>query len=316
MATIPIAVISNALRIGITGILTNSYGVKVAEGFFHGSSAIVLFLVAFAFLFLVGRILAFFPPHGRPMKGLSKSENLINDPPAENLLDDPAAENKQNINAAFFTSIALLIVVGILSLSTKALPAVKIRGGIESFPVAFTGWQGRSEMVDPEIIAKSGAEESFSAFYKSEKYKDVALYIGYRSTAFLSNENFFHSPTVCIPSSGWQNLGTSVHIIKEVPLFGQLKVTTMVIQSGTVRQLVYFWFQTKNKATYDKNINRFHLSLHAIKRDNTHDLFIRPITLIYPGESIEDAEKRMDQFVRDMMTALLQFLEERQYEGK
>jgi len=47
-------------------------------------------------------------------------------------------------------------------------------------------------------------------------------------------------------------------------------------------------------------------------RDNTHDLFIRPITPIYPGESIEDAEKRMDGFVRDMMTTLLQFLKDKQ----
>jgi len=56
--------------------------------------------------------------------------------------------------------------------------------------------------------------------------------------------------------------------------------------------------------------------IHAMKRENTHDLFIRPITPIYPGESVEDAQKRMDQFVRDMMPVLLQFLKENQYEEK
>ncbi len=79
-----------------------------------------------------------------------------------------------------------------------------------------------------------------------------------------------------------------------------------------IRQLVYFWFQTKDEATYDKNINRFHLSLHAIRRDNTYDLFIRPITPINSAEGIEHAETRLDGFVREMMPVLLQFLKEKQ----
>ncbi len=81
-------------------------------------------------------------------------------------------------------------------------------------------------------------------------------------------------------------------------------------QLGT-KQLVYFWFQTKNKATHDKNINRFHLALHAIRMDNTYDLFIRPIMNIKPNETIKDAEKRMDQFVREMMNVLLNFVSEK-----
>ena len=51
--------------------------------------------------------------------------------------------------------------------------------------------------------------------------------------------------------------------------------------------------------------------MHAIIRGNTHALFMRPI---YPDEKVEEAEKRMDQFVRDMMGMLLQFLKEKQYE--
>ena len=80
--------------------------------------------------------------------------------------------------------------------------------------------------------------------------------------------------------------------------------------------MVYFWFQTKDQETPDKNVNRFHLALHALKRDNTHDLFIRPIALIGPSEKIEDTEKRMDKFVCDMMAALFTFLQERQFEEK
>jgi len=309
LATMPIAVAANALRIGITGILTERFGGAMAEGFFHGFSGWVLFVVAFAFLFAIGRILRFFPP--KPSSPSGRVRDAQSDQEAS---QRTGAES--NINRGFVVCLAILALVGLATLSTKALPPIKIRGDLKSFPLVFSCWQGRSEPVDPEIIAQSGAEEAFSGKYGSDEFGAVSLYLGYRSTAFLSDENFFHSPTVCLPSSGWTAPQTSTHIIGNVPRFKRLVVTEMVIANAGTRQLVYFWFQTKDQETPDKNVNRFHLALHALKRDNTHDLFIRPIALIGPGEKIEDTEKRMDKFVCDMVAALFTFLQERQFEGK
>ena len=137
--------------------------------------------------------------------------------------------------------------------------------------------------------------------------------MGYRSTAFMETENFFHTPTVCLPASGWKEISTETRTVRNVPVFGNLPVTEMVIEHMGTKQLVYFWFQTKSRATDDKNVNRFHLSLHALTRDNTHDLFIRPILIIRPGESLDEARARMDQFVRDMMGAVDAFLKAKQY---
>lgn len=306
LTTIPIAIITNALRIGATGILANYYGVKVAEGFFHGFSGWVIFMVAFAFLFLMGRLLRLFPPHGLLQEDEDRAMSATNERNAPIIPDN---------RGAFFTAIAMMIVFGLLSLSTRILPPIMMQGGIASFSLSIAEWQGRSEFISPDIIEKSGAEESFSANYRNRKSDSVSLYIGYRSTAFLSNENFFHTPTVCLPSSGWETKSISTREIQDVPKYGRLKVSTMIIENFGVRQIVYFWFQTKDKTSHDKNINRFHLALHAIKRDNTYDLFIRPITMVRPNETIEDAEKRMDGFVRDMMNELLKFLMEKQQAG-
>jgi exosortase D (VPLPA-CTERM-specific) len=301
-ATIPISILINILRIGMTGILTARYGVGMAEGFFHDFSGWAIFIVAFAFLFLLGRILAFFPPKNYAGKTFDAADKAL-----------PAGKHG-SVNKAFLTSVVLLLIVGALSMSTMALPAIKIRGGIEKFPLEFAGWHGQAEVVDPETVIRSGAEESFSGFYTKNDHDAVSLYVGYRSTAFLSNENFFHSPNVCLPSSGWRTIEESTHVVAAVPSFGNIKVTKMVMDYMGKKSLVYFWFQTKDKATDDKSVNRFHLAMHAIKRDNTHDLFIRPITALQPGERIEDAEKRLDQFVREMMAELLRFLKDAQYE--
>jgi exosortase A len=58
LSTFPIAIIANAARVTGTGILAHHYGDKVAQGFFHGFSGWILFVVAFICLFLVGAMLS------------------------------------------------------------------------------------------------------------------------------------------------------------------------------------------------------------------------------------------------------------------
>jgi exosortase D (VPLPA-CTERM-specific) len=298
-ATIPIAVLTNGLRIGITGILTNSYGPKVAEGFFHEFTGWGLFMASFAFLLLLGWTLKFLPTKMVPAGGAAEAPSEF------------TKGRVGNINISFLVSVALLLLVAALSWSTGALPPVKLQGGIAEFPLVFADWRGRSEVVDPEIVVKSGAEESFSGIYQNSKDEVISLYVGYRRTAFMENENFFHSPTVCLPSSGWNVIRTTTRKVSGVPSFPNLAVTEMVTENMGTKNIVYFWFQTKNQSTPDKNINRYHLAMHAIKRDNTYDLFIRPVMHVLPNENIEDAEKRLDQFIREMMGVMIPFLKER-----
>ena len=304
VVTLPIAVFTNVLRIGIAGILTYQWGPEMAEGFFHDFQGWAIFMVALVILFAFGRLLNMIWPNRETREKVEELEKTI-----------PSNQKGRGNIAAFCTSIILLAAVAGLTLNVSALPPIKIKGGIASFPTQFASWKGKPEAVDPEIIDASGAEEAFSCFYSNGQGEGISLYMGYRSTAFLENENFFHSPTVCLPSSGWKVLEKSKHVIRNVPKFGTLPVTEMLVESMGHKQLVYFWFQTKDKVTYDKNINRFHLALHALKKDNTHDLFIRPIAPVKAGESIETARMRLDGFTRRMMGTLLSFLDENQITG-
>lgn len=304
MAAIPIGILINALRIATTGILVNFWGTSLAEGFFHDFTGGVFFIVALAFLFLVSLILRKLPPKEPPGTSRTSTEG-----------SEFASVRKSNINPAFYTSVLTLAIVGALTWSTGTLPPIKIKGGIQSFPLVIGAWEGRSESVDAQITEKSGAEESFYALYKQPGIAVVTLYMGYRSSAFLDNENFFHSPTICLPSQGWAT-EVSTHLIHDVHGLGRLKVSKIVAENMGTRDLVYFWFQTKDKTSPDKDTNRFDLTMHAIVRNNTYDLFIRPVTRISPNEATADAEKRMDGFVRDMVPTLVKFLSERQYEEK
>jgi exosortase len=56
-ATVPIAILTNAMRVAGTGIAAHYYGPEAAQGFFHTFSGWLVFVVAFILMFLVTRLL-------------------------------------------------------------------------------------------------------------------------------------------------------------------------------------------------------------------------------------------------------------------
>lgn len=304
--TIPIAIITNGIRIGITGVLASMYGSSVAQGFFHGFSGWIVFMFAFALLFLF---------HFLFLKRVWKKTHR---PAGVNRHGKEVDNLPDHIGSAggvlpVVVCCLSLIVAGTLSCTTSVLPPIHVRGGMQSFPMTINAWQGKQEPMDLDIIQRSGAQDALNTVYTREGSPPISLYMGYRGSPFVESTNFFHSPGVCLPAAGWKTIDSSRYTIHNIPHFNDLTVSMMVIEKTGQRQLVYYWFQTKDHVSSNVNINRFHLALHAITRDNTCDLFIRPITPIYPGETVENAQKRMDRFVREMMAELLRFLKEKQY---
>lgn len=53
-AAIPIAILTNGLRVFVTGVLAQHWGAKAAEGFFHEFAGLAVFVLAMGLLILVG----------------------------------------------------------------------------------------------------------------------------------------------------------------------------------------------------------------------------------------------------------------------
>jgi exosortase len=62
LATIPVSIAANGLRVAGTGVAAHYYGPAAADGFFHTFSGWLVFVVAFAMLFVVHRVLAWLVP--------------------------------------------------------------------------------------------------------------------------------------------------------------------------------------------------------------------------------------------------------------
>jgi exosortase len=62
IAAVPIAILTNALRVSGTGVLAHYYGTGVADGFFHSFSGWVIYISAALLMFAVGWVLDRFQP--------------------------------------------------------------------------------------------------------------------------------------------------------------------------------------------------------------------------------------------------------------
>jgi exosortase len=67
LSTIPIAIVTNGLRVAGTGLAAHYYGPEAAEGFFHTFSGWLVFIAAFALLFVVVQVIRRLAPDRRPV---------------------------------------------------------------------------------------------------------------------------------------------------------------------------------------------------------------------------------------------------------
>ena len=65
VAAVPIAILTNALRVSGTGVLAHYYGTRVADGFFHTFSGWVIYIAAAVLLFATGWVLDRFARFGK-----------------------------------------------------------------------------------------------------------------------------------------------------------------------------------------------------------------------------------------------------------
>lgn len=85
-SAIPIAILTNALRVSGTGVLAHYYGTQVADGFFHSFSGWVIYIVAFLLLFAVGWLLDRLGRRGKGGKGGGQAKATTQETKSEPLV--------------------------------------------------------------------------------------------------------------------------------------------------------------------------------------------------------------------------------------
>jgi len=118
-----------------------------------------------------------------------------------------------------------------------------------------------------------------------------------------------HSPATCLPGSGWSFEQSGTVKLTNLPGNNEtMEVNRAIMQSGRDRQITYYWFPVRGRILY----NAYQLKLFnfwdALTQQRTDGALVRLITSVYEGETLEDAEKRLQNFVRQVEPVLEEYI--------
>jgi exosortase D (VPLPA-CTERM-specific) len=300
----PLTILMNAFRIGVIGVLVNSYGIGQAEGFQHFFEGWVIFGACIGILFLMAIALQRLTP-----SPLSLADTIDLDfegfGAQAGRLTGITASRGMMVAALLSTAVAVAFVF------TPAPARVAVdRDSFTLFPRDIGGWTGSQSSLDPATEAVLRASDYINATYQTA---GEASYVNF-FTAWYEKQtegDGIHSPAVCLPVGGWEvfSIDPKEVNLPETP-YGSFIVNRAVIQKGLSKQLVYYWFEQRGKRMTNDYLAKASVIYDSLTKGRSDGALVRFVTPINGDETEADAEARMQRFMAVLLPRLPRFIPE------
>lgn len=311
LSTIPITILMNSFRIAVVGILVNSWGIEMAEGFIHDFEGWILFVICAAILLLEMKLLT-----KVGQKSNSLFDVFMTEPNIESITKNAAdkAVIKRTISKPLIViSFMLAVMFIIINLVDERDEQIPERKELILFPLTIGTWNGEHGRLTSETIKSLKLSDYLTANfqvtvdYQGQKKQDsVNLYVAYYESQRKGASP--HSPKVCVPGGGWEITQISRKIITDYLEAGILHYNRVVIQKGEERQLIYYWFQQRGRLIANEYLMKWYLFLDAIQKNRTDGALVRLATPIKPTEKMSDADQRLKIFINDVGNLLPEYI--------
>ncbi|MDZ4140135.1 MAG: VPLPA-CTERM-specific exosortase XrtD [Erythrobacter sp.] len=300
----PLTVLMNSFRIGMIGILVNSYGIEQAEGFLHFFEGWVIFGACVGILFLTAIALQRLTP-----SPLSLADTIDLD------FDGFGAQAARLLRISTSRGLitAALISAAVATAFIVTPPPARInmdRDSFALFPRNVGAWSGNPELLDPDTERVLGASDYINITYAAP---GETGYVNFFAAWYVKQTegSGIHSPEVCLPVGGWEVFSidpTPVSIPGTV--YGDFKVNRAVIQKGLSKQLVYYWFEQRGKRMTNDYLAKASVVYDSLTMGRTDGAMVRFVTPIGRNETEAAAEARMQRFMGELLQKLPRFIPE------
>jgi exosortase D (VPLPA-CTERM-specific) len=301
LAAAPITVLMNSFRIGVIGIMVDNFGISYAEGFLHLFEGWIIFVSCVLLLF--GMAIAMQRTTASP-KPLSETLDISFD----GLRDEARRFFDVMPSSALIAGAVVTAVMAGLVLMPADREIVRAdREPLILFPESVGDWNTyNSGLLDPLIEQVLGADDYLSArMVSSAGGSDVDLFV-----AFYHNQmdgTGIHSPEVCIPSGGWEVSGWR-SITVNIDGYPPVSVNRAIIQKGTLRQLVYFWFDLRGQRVSGEFNAKWVNLRDSVVEGRSDGALVRLITPLGADDIEDDADESLQTFMKELLPILPRFV--------
>lgn len=301
LLTIPITVAMNSFRIGVIGLLVNSFGIEQAEGFLHVFEGWIIFIACVILLYLAGLLM---------QRLRRKPESALNilDLDFDGLFTPLGWTRKIPAHGTLIATALLIIAGGAWwqLAPARATPAVE-RQSFTTFPMTIDAWSGKRGTLEDWTVQVLAADEYLLAdFTNSEAQMGVNLFISYYLST--SDGTGIHSPEICIPGAGWEVSGWREAEVKLGDGIAPFSVNRAIIQKGRNRQLVYYWFEQRGRRLASEYATKFYTVWDSATIGRSDGALMRIITPLQEGEAEFEADKRLTAFLKSANDVLPSFV--------
>ena len=301
----PLTVFMNSFRIGVIGVLVNSYGIGQAEGFLHFFEGWVIFGACIAILFLMAVLLQRLTPS--PL-GLRDTIDLDTDGLAREASRFLAVATSRGVIIAALLSTAITAAFVLTPAPERVLPD---RDSFALFPRKVNDWNSYTIPLEPEVAQVLGATDYINAVFTQPG--EQANYVNFFAAYYdkQTEGSGIHSPEVCLPVGGWE-----VYSIDPTPvsfpttIYGDFNVNRAVIEKGLSRQLVYYWFEQRGTRMTNDYLAKIDVVYDSLTIGRTDGAMVRFVTPINRNETEADADARLQGFMLELLPKLPRYIPE------
>ena len=174
------------------------------------------------------------------------------------------------------------------------------------FPAAFGQWRlFHDDPIDAATVRELSADRLVSQTYVEIPTGSVAsLFVAWFQTQ-REGARQPHSPKVCLPAGGW-----TPRVVDRVTVdtsAGPISVNRYIVNKGTQRAVVLYWYQTPRRVIADEWAAKFWLAADALRDKRTDTALVRVIT--WPARGGDDtATAAAITFARNMYPMLRDYL--------
>jgi exosortase D (VPLPA-CTERM-specific) len=306
VSAVPLAVAVNSLRVGVTGILSLSFGPKVAEGFFHDFSGWLVFMFSLGVLLLEMLLLARLP--GRA-PARNQEEPAGPGPDAA----EPGPARKWLLSPRFWVPVALLGATLALTRQIDFREQTPIRRPLAEFPLDFGPWHGSGKALEARFLEQLDLTDYLTADYAGPDGRPVNLYVAWYASQAKGES--IHSPASCLPGSGWVFEESGAHVPQIPGAPPGFRVNRAFMRKDGASQLVYYWFPQRGRVLTSAVELKLFTFWDALVSRRTDGALVRVITPLGADEEPADGDRRLEAFLAEVLPRLGGFIPGKDPEG-
>ena len=186
------------------------------------------------------------------------------------------------------------------------------RTAFAMFPVKIGQWSGVPQApFTARVLEVLGLDDYVTrAYYLPDRQAGAGLYIGYWKSQ--RQDDAIHSPLNCLPGAGFEPVAEGKLNIPDTrrPGAPDVIVRRVVIEKGSERQLVVYWYQSHGRVVASEYWSKFYLVADAVRLNRTDGAIVRIIVPIAGrgADAEQQAEHTAVSFAKELLPTLEPFL--------